>query len=85
MQYYDSTHLEEEMLPGGGEGGSVAGISLAALWDEEENEEELTLEVFDNSSVQVRILSRRRRCSELCFCFSLASCVCLSVCLPAAV
>lgn len=39
---------------GGGGGGSGAGISLAALWDEEENEEELTLEVFDNSSVQVR-------------------------------
>ena len=53
MQYYDSTHLEEEMGREGGEGGSVAGISLAALWDEEENEEELTLEVFDNSSVQV--------------------------------
>lgn len=55
MQYYDSTHLEEEVGPegGGGAGGSVAGISLAALWDEEENEEELTLEAFDNSSVQV--------------------------------
>lgn len=53
MQYYDSTHLEEEVGPGGGGGGSVAGISLAALWDEEENEEELTLEAFDNSSVQV--------------------------------
>lgn len=54
MQYYDSAHLEEEVGPEGGEGGSVAGISLAALWDEEENEEELTLEAFDNSSVQVR-------------------------------
>lgn len=72
MQYYDSTHLEEEMGPeGGGGGGSVAGISLAALWDEEENEEELTLEVFDNSSVQVTsVLSRdseemlRRRSSH---------------------
>lgn len=54
MQHYDSTHLEEEMGPeGGGGGGSGAGISLAALWDEEENEEEGTLEVFDNSSVQV--------------------------------
>lgn len=55
MQYYDSTHLEEEVGPEGegGGGGSVAGISLAALWDEEENEEELTLEAFDNSSVQV--------------------------------
>lgn len=54
MQYYDSTQLGEEMGPEGGEGGSGAGISLAALWDEEENEEELTLDVFDNSSVQVR-------------------------------
>lgn len=55
MQYYDSTHLEEEMGPEGGQGGSVAGISLAALWDEEESEEELTLEGFDNSSVQVSL------------------------------
>lgn len=57
MQYYDSTHLEEEVGPEGegrgGGGGSVGGISLAALWDEEENEEELTLDAFDNSSVQV--------------------------------
>lgn len=58
MQYYDSTQLGEEMGPGGGEGGSGAGISLAALWDEEENEEELTLDVFDNSSVQVRLQRR---------------------------
>ncbi|CAF92869.1 unnamed protein product, partial [Tetraodon nigroviridis] len=66
MQYYDSTHLEEELGlegaaaaaaagGGGGGGGSVPGISLAALWDEEENEEELTLEVFDNSSVQFEL------------------------------
>lgn len=53
MQYYDSTQLEEEMGPEGRGGASVAAISLAALWDEEENEEELTLEGFDNSSVQV--------------------------------
>uniref|UniRef100_H3CGL0 Transmembrane protein 259 n=1 Tax=Tetraodon nigroviridis TaxID=99883 RepID=H3CGL0_TETNG len=39
MQYYDSTHLEEEL----------------GLEDEEENEEELTLEVFDNSSVQFEL------------------------------
>lgn len=57
MQYYDSTQLEEEVGPEGGAAGSVAGISLAALWDEEENEEELTLEVFDNSSVQVSFQS----------------------------
>ncbi|TNM88116.1 hypothetical protein fugu_006337 [Takifugu bimaculatus] len=55
MQYYDSTQLGEEMGPEGAEGGSGAGISLAALWDEEENEEELTLEVFDNSSVQFEL------------------------------
>lgn len=59
MQYYDSTHLEEEVGPEGegrgGGGGSVAGISLAALWDEEENEEELTLDAFDNSSVQFEL------------------------------
>lgn len=59
MQHYDSTHLEEEMGLGGGGGGSGAGISLAALWDEEENEEELTLEVFDNSSVQVTFIISR--------------------------
>lgn len=56
LQYYDSTGTEEGLkAEKGAEGqGGVAGISLAALWDDEENEEEMTLEMFDNSSVQVR-------------------------------
>uniref|UniRef100_A0A8D3DQV6 Transmembrane protein 259 n=1 Tax=Scophthalmus maximus TaxID=52904 RepID=A0A8D3DQV6_SCOMX len=48
LQYYDSTGLQEELE--GEEGGGV-GLSLAAL--QEEEEEEMTLEMFDNSSVQV--------------------------------
>ena len=55
LQHYDATGLHEdleaEQARGGGEG-RVAGLSLAALQDEEE-EEEMTVEMFDNSSVQV--------------------------------
>lgn len=35
------------------------GLSLAAIPEEEEDEEELTLEMFDNSSVQVRLRKDR--------------------------
>uniref|UniRef100_A0A8D3AU67 Transmembrane protein 259 n=1 Tax=Scophthalmus maximus TaxID=52904 RepID=A0A8D3AU67_SCOMX len=50
LQYYDSTGLQEELE--GEEGGGV-GLSLAAL--QEEEEEEMTLEMFDNSSVQFEL------------------------------
>lgn len=53
-----------------------AGFSLAALQDEEEDEEELTVEMFDNSSVQVRIWKTRQQnvcsCFLFCFCFNVS-------------
>lgn len=54
LQHYDSSGLPDEL---GAEevADRGAGFSLAALQDEEEDEEELTVEMFDNSSVQVRI------------------------------
>lgn len=58
LQHYDSTGFQEELEPVEG-GGEVPDLNLAALQDEEEDEEELTLDMFDNSSVQV---SRDERC-----------------------
>lgn len=52
VQYYDSAGFQEDMEEGG-RGDGVAGLSLAALQEEEDEEEEMTLEMFDNSSVQV--------------------------------
>lgn len=50
LQHYDSAHVQEEMEGGG----AVATLSLAALPEDEEDEEEMTLEMFDNNSIQVR-------------------------------
>lgn len=58
LQYYDSAGLQEELEAeeeeeGRGGARGVVGLSLAALPEEEDDEEEMTLEMFDNSSVQV--------------------------------
>uniref|UniRef100_A0A8C2X448 Transmembrane protein 259 n=1 Tax=Cyclopterus lumpus TaxID=8103 RepID=A0A8C2X448_CYCLU len=57
LQYYDSTGLQEELEAeeGGGAPRGVVGLSLAALQEEEEDEDEMTLEMFDNSSVQFEL------------------------------
>lgn len=54
LQHYDSASLHDE-LDAEEEGGGLAmgGLSLAMLPDEEVEEEEMTVEMFDNSSVQV--------------------------------
>ncbi|XP_056266729.1 membralin isoform X5 [Pseudoliparis swirei] len=57
LQYYDSTGLQEELEAeeGGGATRGVVGLSLAALQEEEEDEDEMTVEMFDNSSVQFEL------------------------------
>lgn len=52
LQNHDSSGLQEELEGQEDAGGAVAQLSLAAL-QEEEDEEEMTLEMFENSSVQV--------------------------------
>ncbi|CAG5862852.1 unnamed protein product [Menidia menidia] len=48
LQNYDSAGLQEEL-------DGELGLSLAAMPEEEEDEEEMTLEMFDNSSVQFEL------------------------------
>ncbi|KAM8875748.1 membralin isoform 2-T2 [Spinachia spinachia] len=60
LQYYDSAGLQEELEAeeeelGRGAARGVVGLSLAALQEEDEDEEEMTLEMFDNSSVQFEL------------------------------
>uniref|UniRef100_A0A3Q4GGS6 Transmembrane protein 259 n=1 Tax=Neolamprologus brichardi TaxID=32507 RepID=A0A3Q4GGS6_NEOBR len=56
LQHYDSASLHDE-LDAEEEGGGLAmgGLSLAMLPDEEVEEEEMTVEMFDNSSVQFEL------------------------------
>ncbi|XP_075342262.1 membralin [Odontesthes bonariensis] len=51
LQNYDAAGVQEELE----EGGVAAGLGLAALHEEEDEEEEMTLEMFDNSSVQFEL------------------------------
>ncbi|KAM9357870.1 membralin [Symphorus nematophorus] len=70
LQYYDSTGLQDELedTEGGGAtggagggvtaeggGGVTAGLSLATLQDEDEDEEEMTVDMFDNRSVKFEL------------------------------
>lgn len=50
LQHYDSAGLQDELEE---TGGPVAELRLAGVQEEDEDEEEMTLEMFDNSSVQV--------------------------------
>lgn len=55
LQHYDSVSLHDELdAEEGGGAPAVGGLSLAALPREEE-EEEMTVEMFDNSSVQFEL------------------------------
>ncbi|CAI5639378.1 unnamed protein product [Oreochromis niloticus] len=56
LQHYDSASLHDE-LDAEEEGGglTMGGLSLAMLPDEEVEEEEMTVEMFDNSSVQFEL------------------------------
>uniref|UniRef100_I3JA50 Transmembrane protein 259 n=1 Tax=Oreochromis niloticus TaxID=8128 RepID=I3JA50_ORENI len=59
LQHYDSASLHDE-LDAEEEGGGLAmgGLSLAMLPDEEVEEEEMTVEMFDNSSFELDIEPR---------------------------
>lgn len=50
LQHYDSASLRDEL---DAEEAAMGGLSLAGLPGEEEEEEEITVEMFDNSSVHV--------------------------------
>ncbi|XP_029001874.1 membralin [Betta splendens] len=54
LQHYDSSGVQEELGAAEVAGGRV-GLSLTAMPEEDEDEEELTLEMFDNSSVQFEL------------------------------
>lgn len=55
LQYYDAGFQEEVEAEDAGGGASLAGLSLAALQEEDEDEEEMTVEMFDNSSVHFEL------------------------------